>query len=111
MTDDSVQCKNAIKHISTSMVFDFHSIVQICFHTHIPTLFSILYYILKGIKYNNCCRELVNQIVNHRGRENAPQHPESQGGGGGGGGMPPMPRGGGGGSISVCTAHMLTAVL
>ncbi|KAJ8710124.1 hypothetical protein PYW07_009490 [Mythimna separata] len=43
-------------------------------------------------------KELVNQIVNHRGRENAPQHPDGQGGnGGGGGGMPPMPRGGGGG--------------
>ncbi|PZC74648.1 hypothetical protein B5X24_HaOG207367 [Helicoverpa armigera] len=40
-------------------------------------------------------KELVNQIVNHRGRENAPQHPEGQGSGGGGG-MPPMPRGGGG---------------
>uniref|UniRef100_A0A2A4K0F7 K Homology domain-containing protein n=1 Tax=Heliothis virescens TaxID=7102 RepID=A0A2A4K0F7_HELVI len=41
-------------------------------------------------------KELVNQIVNHRGRENAPQHPDGQGSGGGGGGMPPMPRGGGG---------------
>ncbi|XP_035451630.2 far upstream element-binding protein 3 isoform X2 [Spodoptera frugiperda] len=39
-------------------------------------------------------KELVNQIVNHRGRENAPQHPENQGGGGG---MPPMQRGAGGG--------------
>ncbi|XP_045505647.1 far upstream element-binding protein 2 isoform X2 [Colias croceus] len=34
-------------------------------------------------------RELVNNIVNHRGRENAPQHQEQ--------GMSPMPRGGGGG--------------
>lgn len=48
-------------------------------------------------------RELVNQIVNHRGRENAPQHQDSpgggggNGGGGGGGSMPPMARGGGGG--------------
>ncbi|XP_075985687.1 P-element somatic inhibitor isoform X2 [Anticarsia gemmatalis] len=48
-------------------------------------------------------KELVNQIVNHRGRENAPQHQDSpgggggNGGGGGGGGMPQMPRGGGGG--------------
>ncbi|CAH0717807.1 unnamed protein product, partial [Brenthis ino] len=42
-------------------------------------------------------RELVNQIVNHRGRENAPQHqdnPGGGGGGGGGGGMPPMNRSG-----------------
>ncbi|XP_064074960.1 far upstream element-binding protein 3 isoform X3 [Vanessa tameamea] len=37
-------------------------------------------------------RELVNQIVNHRGRENAPQHQDNPGGG-----MPPMNRGGGGG--------------
>lgn len=37
-------------------------------------------------------KELVNQIVNHRGRENAPQH---QDGPGGGVPMPPMPRGGG----------------
>lgn len=55
-------------------------------------------------------KELVNQIVNHRGRENAPQHQDSPGGGNGGGngggggggpgpglGMPQMPRGGGGG--------------
>ncbi|XP_045512522.1 far upstream element-binding protein 1 isoform X6 [Pieris brassicae] len=39
-------------------------------------------------------RELVNNIVNHRGRENAPQHPEQ--------GMSPMgPRGGGGGGGGV----------
>lgn len=46
----------------------------------------------------------MNQIVNHRGRENAPQHQDSPGGGnggggGGGGGMPPMARGGGGGGM------------
>ncbi|XP_026750749.1 far upstream element-binding protein 3 isoform X2 [Galleria mellonella] len=44
-------------------------------------------------------KELVNQIVNHRGRENAPQHPDNamgnMGGGGAGSGMPPLPRGGG----------------
>ncbi|RVE46353.1 hypothetical protein evm_008976 [Chilo suppressalis] len=39
-------------------------------------------------------KELVNQIVNHRGRENAPQH---QDGNPNVGNMPPMPRGGGGG--------------
>ncbi|XP_045512518.1 far upstream element-binding protein 1 isoform X2 [Pieris brassicae] len=39
-------------------------------------------------------KELVNNIVNHRGRENAPQHPEQ--------GMSPMgPRGGGGGGGGV----------
>ncbi|KAM3961404.1 LOW QUALITY PROTEIN: P-element somatic inhibitor [Aphomia sociella] len=37
-------------------------------------------------------KDLVNQIVNHRGRENAPQHQDNPGGGGG---MPPMPRPGG----------------
>ncbi|XP_052742064.1 far upstream element-binding protein 3 isoform X1 [Bicyclus anynana] len=46
-------------------------------------------------------KDLVNQIVNHRGRENAPQHMDNPAGGGngggGGGGMPPMNRGGGGG--------------
>lgn len=37
----------------------------------------------------------MNQIVNHRGRENAPQHQDNPGGGGGGGGgMPPMNRSG-----------------
>ncbi|XP_045540567.1 far upstream element-binding protein 3 isoform X1 [Papilio machaon] len=42
-------------------------------------------------------KELVNQIVNHRGRENAPQHQDIQGGG------PPMPRsvGGGGGGLAI----------
>lgn len=51
----------------------------------------------------------MNQIVNHRGRENAPQHPENQGGGGG---MPPMQRGagggGGGGAMTVRTLTELT---
>ncbi|CAG5055177.1 unnamed protein product [Parnassius apollo] len=49
-------------------------------------------------------KDLVNQIVNHRGRENAPQYPDNQGpggnGGGGGGGGPPMPRPGGGLAIT-----------
>ncbi|XP_026728273.1 far upstream element-binding protein 3 isoform X2 [Trichoplusia ni] len=38
-------------------------------------------------------KELVNQIVNHRGRENAPQHGEGAGAGGGPGMPPPPPRG------------------
>lgn len=47
-------------------------------------------------------RELVNQIVNHRGRENAPQHGEGAGAGGGPG-MPPPPPRGAQGSMAVCT--------
>ncbi|XP_060807118.1 far upstream element-binding protein 3 isoform X2 [Amyelois transitella] len=51
-------------------------------------------------------KELVNQIVNHRGRENASGQFEPQGGGGGGGGsMPPMPRGGGGGGGGLATTE------
>lgn len=63
----------------------------------------------------SCPRELVNQIVNHRGRENAPQHQDNPGGGGGGGfgggggGMPPMPRGGGGLGTTV-SIYFMTSV-
>ncbi|CAH2057155.1 unnamed protein product, partial [Iphiclides podalirius] len=50
-------------------------------------------------------KDLVNQIVNHRGRENAPQHQDSPMGMGGGG--PPMPRPGGGGGLAVTDEIML----
>lgn len=50
-------------------------------------------------------RELVNQIVNHRGRENAPQHGEGAGAGGGPG-MPPPPPRGAQGSMAVCTTYV-----
>lgn len=65
-------------------------------------------------------RELVNQIVNHRGRENAPQHQDNpgmgMGGGGGDMGNPPMMRGGGGGgggggglAVTVCKIETLNS--
>lgn len=51
----------------------------------------------------------MNQIVNHRGRENAPQHqdnPGGGGGGGGGGGMPPMNRSGVPVTVSYMTINL-----